>query len=58
MQEEMEKTKPRDRILLLLMNATFQNRLLYIRNDATSVKEIIEKYPCFKSPSIVSYCTL
>lgn len=55
MQEEMEKSKPRDRILLPLMKATFQNRLLYIRKDATSVKEIIEKYPCFKFPSIVSW---
>ena len=54
-QEEMGKSKPRDRVLLPLMKVTFQNRLLYIRNDATSVKEIIEKYPCFKCPSIVSY---
>ena len=54
MEEELERSKPRDRILLPLMKATFQNRLLYIRKDATSVKDIIEKYPCFKFPSIVS----
>ena len=53
-QEEMEKSKPRDWILLPLMKGTFQNHLLYIRKDATSVKEIMEKYPCLKYPSLVS----
>ena len=53
-EEEMKKAKPRDRILLPLMKATFQNRLLYIRKDASCVNDILQKYPCFKFPLIVS----
>ena len=40
MEEERERSKPRDRILLPLMKAIFQNRLLHIRKDAGYYREI------------------
>ena len=52
--EEMKNNSPRDRVLLPLMKTTFENRWVYVRNDATSVKEILTKYPCLKFPVIVS----
>ena len=54
MEEEMQRAKPRDRVLLPLMKSTFQSRWLYVRKDASSARDIIEKYPCFKFPTIVS----
>ena len=54
MVEEMKNRTPRDRVLLPLMKTTFQNRWVYVRKDATSVKSIITEYPCLKFPAIVS----
>ena len=54
--EEMDKPKPRDRVLLPLMKSTFAARWLFVKNDAESVKEILENYPCLKLPAIVSGC--
>ena len=53
-EEEMQRAKPRDRILLPLMKSTFQSRWLYVRKDASSARDIIEKYPCFKFSAVVS----
>ncbi|XP_065902672.1 uncharacterized protein [Dysidea avara] len=53
MVEEMKNRTPRDRVLLPLMKTTFQNRWVYVRKDATSVKSIITEYPCLKFPAIL-----
>lgn len=51
---EMEKSKPRERVLLPLMKSTFTSRCLFVRNDASNVVEILEQYPSLKLPLIVS----
>ena len=53
-EEEMKKSKPRDKVILPLMKSTFQSRWLYVQRDASSAKDILEKYPCYKFPVIVS----
>ena len=53
-EEEMKKLRPRDRVLLPLMKATFPERWLFVRKEATCVKEITDKFSCFKFPAIVS----
>ena len=55
-EEEMKKLRPRDRVLLPLMKATFPERWLFVRKEATCVKEITDKFSCFKFPAIVSVC--
>ena len=45
MHEEMKKSKPRDSLLLPLMKITFQDRCMFIQNDASTVAEILEHYP-------------
>ena len=39
MLEEMKKPKPRDAILTQLMKSTFQDRRLFVQNDAKTVTE-------------------
>lgn len=51
---EVKKAKPRDSVLLPLMKLTFSHRRMYVQNDATSVHEILEKYPVLARPAIVS----
>ena len=51
---EIEKNKPRERVLLPLMKSTFACRCLFVRKDASNVVEILEQYPSLKIPSIVS----
>ena len=57
-EEEMGKSKPREKVLLPPMKSTFQSRWLCIQRDATCAKDIIEKYPCYKFLAIVSACQL
>ena len=52
--EEMEKTLPRDRVLLPLLKLTYFSRRAYIETEATSVSNIFEKFPALKRPAIVS----
>lgn len=54
MVEEMKKSKPRDAILLPLMKSTFQDRRIFIQNEAKSVTEILEVYPALNRPAVVS----
>ena len=43
-EDEMKKAKPRDLVLLPLMKSTFPSQCFYIRNEATSVQQILDKY--------------
>ena len=52
--EEMKKPKPRDSLLLPLMNKTFQDRCIFIQNDASAVLDILEHYPALGRPVVVS----
>ena len=52
--EEMTRAKPRERLLLPLMKSTFPVRWCFVKNEAESVKQIMETYPCLKFPIIVS----
>ena len=52
--EEMKKAKPRDTVLGPLMKSTFQDRRVFIQNDATTVKEILQVYPPLTRPVTVS----
>ena len=52
--EEMTRAKPRERLLLPLMKSTFPVRWCFIKNEAESVQQILEIYPCLKFPIIVS----
>lgn len=51
---ELGKSKPRDSVLLPLFKAIYHERRLFIQNDATSVKQIIEIYPALSRRAIVS----
>ena len=55
LQNEMEKAKPRDSVLLPLMKNTFNERPIYMQNDATTVKETLEVYSALARPAIVRY---
>ena len=52
--EEMKKAKPRDAVLGPLMKSTFQDRRVFIQNDATTVTEILQVYPPLTRPVLVS----
>ena len=52
--EEMKKSKPRDAVLLPLMKSTFQDRRIFIQNDAKAVIEILDVYPPLSRPAVVS----
>ncbi|XP_065893301.1 uncharacterized protein [Dysidea avara] len=51
--EEMIRAKPRERLLLPLMKSTFPVRWCFIKNEAESVKQVLEAYPCLKLPIII-----
>lgn len=55
MVEEMKKAKPRDVVLLPLMKSTFQERRIFIQNEAGTVSEIIQAYPTLSRPAVVSF---
>ena len=52
--QEMLKTKPRERIVLPLMKNTFSTRWIFVTKEAKSIKEILQKYPALKFPTVVS----
>lgn len=56
LQEEMQKSKPRDSVLLPLMRSTFYDRRIFIQNDAASVSDILDHYPALYRPAVVSHC--
>lgn len=51
--KELAKTRPRDSILLPLMKSTYDERRMYVLNDATSVNQILSKYPALCHPAMV-----
>ena len=51
---ELAKSKPRDSVLLPLFKAIYHERRLFIQNEATCVKHIVEKYPALSRRAIVS----
>ena len=53
--DEMNKSKPRDAILLPLMKSTFQDRRIFIQNDAKAVTEILDVYPPLSRPAVVGF---
>ena len=53
--EEMKKANPRDH-LLPLMKSTFDDRRVFVQNDAASVTEIQDSYPALARFSVVRLC--
>ena len=53
MSMELSKTKPRDSVLLPLMKSTYPSRRLFILNDATSAKHILDDYPALQRQAVV-----
>ena len=51
---ELGKGKPRDSILLPLMRSTYSSRRMFILNDATSAKHILDEYPALQRQAVVS----
>jgi len=60
--KELEKAKPRDSVLLPLLRSTYGERRMYILNEASCVKGILEKFPSMRRPCVVcmvmSCCSL
>ena len=52
--DEMEKAKPRDAVLLPLMKTIYGDRRMFVMNDAASVMEILSCYPALKRLSVVN----
>ena len=52
--EEMLKGKPRDLVMLPLMKSTFQDRRIFVQNDAVAVADVLEQYPALARPAMVS----
>ena len=55
LKEEMDKSKPRDSLLLPLMRSTYHDPRLFIQNDATTVADILDQYPALRRPAVVSH---
>ena len=51
---ELAKAKPRDAVLLPLLKSTYGERRIFVLNEATSVKSILDKYPALCHPAVVS----
>ena len=51
--DELTKSKPRDSVLLPLLKSIYHERRLFIENEATSIKQIIENYPALSRRPIV-----
>ena len=55
LEKELEKAKPRKEVLLELMKATFpQRRQQVLSDEGLPVQEMLENYPAFSYPDIVS----
>jgi hypothetical protein len=50
---ELAKAKPRDSVLLPLMKSTYPSRRLFVLNDATSAKHILDEYPALQRQAVV-----
>ena len=50
---ELQKKEPRMNVLLELMELTFNHRREFVLNEASSVDEIIAKYPALQKADIV-----
>lgn len=53
-EEEMKKQKPRDALILPLMKSIFDDRRMFIQNDATNVNEILQIHTVLVRPAMVS----
>ena len=51
---ELGKAKPRDAVLLPLLKSTYGEHRIFVLNEATSVKSILDKYPALSYPAVVS----
>ena len=58
MNNELEKTRPRDSILLPLMKSTFGARRMFVLSDAISVAAILKEYRALSRPAVVCAITL
>lgn len=52
--EMTKKEKPRKEVVLPLMKATFYARRQFVIREARSVASILQRFPAFKMPSVVS----
>lgn len=50
---ELSKSKPRDSVLLPLMQSTFGERRMFILSEEVSVESILKEYPALSRPAIV-----
>lgn len=53
MNKELQKTRPRDSILLSLMKSTFGVRRMFVLSDAISVGAILHEYPALSRPAVI-----
>ena len=60
--KELEKAKPCDSVLVPLLPSTYGECRMYILNEASCVKDILEKFPSMRRPCVVcmvmSCCSL
>lgn len=52
--EELKKAKPRDSVLLPLMQSTYQERRMFVESEASAASEILADYPALCHPAVVS----
>ena len=52
---ELAKEKPQDSILPL-MKSTYPSRRMFVLNDATSAKHILDEYPALQRQAVVISC--
>ena len=52
--KELKKAKPRDSVLLPLMQSTYQERRMFVESDASAASEILANYPALCRPAVVS----
>ena len=52
--KELEKPKPRKTLILSLMKSTYGTRRTYILEHASSVSDLLDKYPAISYPYVVS----
>ena len=53
---ELAKAKPRDSVLLPLMKSTYPSCRLFVLNDATSARHILDEYPALQRQAVVRKC--
>ena len=53
--KELDKSKPREMVLLPLMKSTYQSRQMYVLNEASSVDSILQKYPALSFAIFVNF---